>query len=275
MISIFTTITDPRIRGDAWKPAFECYKDLADEFVVVDGSKDMKPESGFSNPEMKVIVSKWPKEFDWPFIGQQFQRGYEACSGEVVIHADLDFLFHEKDFEAIREAADRMLDSHAPAMSFYKYQFILPDRYNLKSRLVIMVNKRDFGDRIRFDSGGDLCQPSLDGRYISPDSVPEAKLPFWNYEKLTKTKEQIMDDVGRMDRAYKRHFGKYIYGDDGSDKSAYEGWLKMAGGRFSKPQQKVSLKDHPQYIQEAIKNLKPEHWGYNGLGELGVSKCYE
>ena len=185
-------------------------------------------------------------------------KGYEQATGEFVFHLDCDFFFSEYHFEDIREACEKNNDS--PALSFWKYQFILPDRYNLKSRLVLGVNKAKYGDRIKFNSGGDLCQPSLDDNYISPDDVPEARVPFYNYEKLTKTKEQIAEDVQRMDRAYYRHFGKWLYSNNGI--GAYEGWYAMAKGRFSKPQEFVNLVDHPKYIQRAIRKLTPEQFGY-------------
>lgn len=271
-LSIFTTITEPETRGDIWREATNCYEQLADEVIVVDGYKQRAPGDYdvvfFEPTNVKHIFNAWPKEFNWPFIGEQFQKGYEACTGDVVIHADLDFIFHEKDFVAIRKAAQRMLNEKQPAVSFFKYQFVLPDRYNLKSRLVIMVNKRDFGKRIRFDSGGDLCQPSLDGINISPDSVPECGIPFYNYEKLTKTKAQVMDDVGRMERAYKRHFGKTQYGSDGTDEDAYRLWIDAQKGKFNKPQEQIKLEQHPKYLQETIKNLKPEQFGYNAHGNL-------
>lgn len=251
-LGIFTTCTLPYERGDTIDEALTCYKELADEVFVND--------------------RRWPHEFSWEHIGQTFHEAYERTNSDAVLHMDLDFIFHEKDYEDIRKAAWQMLDNNLPAMSFYKYQFILPDRYNLKSRLVIMVNKRDYGNRIRFDSGGDLAQPSLDGKYLSPDSVPQAKIGFWNYEKILKTKEQIMDDVGRMERAYKRHFGRTQYGSDGTDEDAYSKWYEAQKGKMNKPQEKVRLEDHPKCMQETIKNLKPENFGYSGFGliEEGV-----
>lgn len=245
-----------------------CYRELADQVVYVDGSGDLP--DGVYRDDADFLVdaySRWPKEFSWGLIGQQFQRGYEACSGDWVIRMDLDMLFHEKDFSKIKQALADNPDS--PAMSFYKWQFILPDRYNLKSRLVIAVNKAKFGDRIKFDSGGDLCQPSLDGKQLSIEEMPQAGVPIYNYEHLLKTKEQIMDDVGRMDRAYKRHFGKWLYSEDGTDGSAYKGWLEMMLGRYKKPSAMIRLVEHPKYIQEKIKNLKPNQFGYNAFGLLG------
>lgn len=264
-LSIFTTVTRPGSRGDNAEDAFKCYGELADELIIVNGNRGSIPAY---RPEKKVVCSAWPKEFSWEFIGQQFQKGYEEATGDWVIHADVDFIFHEKDFDALRKVLED--NRQAPALSFYKHQFILPDRYNLKSRLVVAVNKRVFGDRIKFNSGGDLCQPSLDGKELKPDMVPEARIAIWNYEKLIKTKEQILNDVGRMCRAYQRYFGNYKLGGP-DDQSAYEEWFEMVRGRFQKPQEKITLEVHPKFVQETIKNLKPEMWGYSGFGELEVN----
>lgn len=264
-LSVFTTIKNPERRGDNVSDALACYKDLADEVVVIDGNGKMPDGTEvFEDSGNKYISHEWPQDFSWEFIGQQFQRGYEAATGDWVIHADLDFIFHEKDFERIRQELRAHPD--APALSFYKHQFILPDRYNLKSRLVIAVNKGVYGDRIRFDSGGDLCQPSLDGKEIKPDDVPESRIPFYNYERLTKRADQIFDDASRMEAAYKRRFGRALYAYDGH--SAYQGLINMMCGRFNKPQQNITLKEHPKYVQKTIRNLEPDQWGYSGFGLL-------
>ena len=264
-LSIFTTITDPEKRGDTFRPALNCYRDLADELVIIDGSKYVG--KGFDLGYEKLIVSKWPKEFEWTFIGEQFQRGYEESIGDWVIHCDIDFLFHERDFGKIRQALKDY--PTAPAVSFYKWQFILPDRYNLKSRLLIAVNKAAFGNRIKFNGGGDLCQPTLDGKDLNIDEMPQAGVPFYNYEKLTKNIDQIIDDVGRMDRAYQKHFGTWLYSEDGTSESAYDGWLEMMVGRAQKPSEHIPLEKHPKYIQKTIDNLTPDMWGYSGFSHIG------
>lgn len=239
----FITTTNPEQRGDTYGQCLEAAQNFCDDVVVVNG-KDT-----------------WTQEFSWPVIGEHFQRGYEEATGDWVIHLDTDFIIHEEDYGAIRKACE----SEAPALSMWKYQFIRPDRYNLKSRLVLLVNKGEYGDRIRFDSGGDLCQPSLDGDYIKPYEVPEARIPFYNYEKPTKTVRQIKDDVGRMDRAYFTHFGEYLYGQ-GDDDSAYEGWMKMATGRAARAVDVLSLDDHPKVMQETLSALRPSQFGYDGFG---------
>lgn len=274
-LSIFTTATNPGKRGDLDREALTCFAELADEIIYVDGSGDFQdgeespfyPEDMFGNrSNIKEIYYKWPQEFDWLQISRSYQKGYDACTGDWALFADLDFIFHEKDFEAIRQACENNPD--APALSFYKYQFVLPDRYNLKSRRVILINKAKFGDRIKLNGGGDLCQVTLDGKHLTPDDVPESGIAFYNYEKLLKTKEQIMNDVGRMERAYKRQFGKYQYGEHSNDEEAYNLWIKAQKGKLNKPSERIPLEAHPKYVQETIKNLKPENFGYDGHGFL-------
>lgn len=249
-IGAFITQTQPQERGDLWLACRQSLGGFVDELTIVDGELT------------------WPREFSWDIIGQHFQKGYEQSTADWVVHADLDFIFHEHDYSAIRQAIED--NKHAPALSFWKYQFILPDRYNLKSRLVIAVNKAKYGDRIKFNGGGDLCQPTLDGEYIKPDSVPEARIPFYNYEKLIKSETQIKDDVGRMARAWGRCFGNnHLGGPD--DESAYNEWLKMSIGRFKKPQEAIELDKHPEIMQNIIKELTPEQWGYSGFDHLGIN----
>jgi glycosyltransferase involved in cell wall biosynthesis len=127
---------------------------------------------------------------------------------------------------------------NSPAVSFYKWQFILPDRYNLKSRLVLAVNKAKFGDRIKFNGGGDLCQPTLDGKDLDLNEIPQSGVPFYNYEKMTKTKAQIRSDAERMENAYQQRFGRDLYSYDKRD--AYQGLIDMMVGRFNKPQKQIS-----------------------------------
>jgi glycosyltransferase involved in cell wall biosynthesis len=268
-LSIFTTATNPTGRGDNAVDAIRCYRDLADEVVFVNGG-DTELFEWIINGDAerdKSVMYRWPTEFSWPFIGEQFQRGYEACTGDWVIHCDLDFIFHQKDFGKIRQALRDYPSS--PAVSFYKHQYVQPHKYNLKSRLPLALNKKAFGDRIKFNGGGDLTQPTIDGNELDLNEIPQAGVAFWNYEHLLKTEEQIKDDIGRMDRAYHRHFGEWLYSNDGTEESAYQGWWRMIEGRYAKPQESVKLEQHPKYIIDTIKNLKPNQFGYNGFGRLG------
>lgn len=251
MVSAFITITNPEQRGDTFEQCYASAKDIFDEVIIIDG-KDT-----------------WPQEFDWKVIGEHFQKGYEACSGDMVVHLDTDFIFHQRDKGKILQALKDY--PRSAGVSFHKRQFVSPDRFNVKSRLVLGVNKKLYGDRIKFNGGGDLCQPTLDGRLMNIAEIPQAGVPFWNYEKIIKTKAQIMDDVGRMDRAYHRHFGEYLYSKDGTNGSAFKGWMYMVKGRYNKPAEKIKLTEHPKYMHDTIKNLTPDQFGFDGFGAFGAN----
>jgi len=242
-ISAFITKTRPEERGDRFDLCYQMASELFDEVIVVDGEKT------------------WPKEFDWPLIGEHFQRGYEEATGDWVFHLDVDFVFHEQDYSSVRKACE----TDAAALSFLKYQFVRPDRYLIKSRLILAVNKAKYGDRIKFNSGGDLCQPSLDGEYITPDHAVDTRIPFFNYEKTWKIESQVRDDVERMARAWTRHFGDTHLG---TDETAYREWLKMVIGRGNKVSEQVSLSFHPKVVQDALLDIHPEQFGYDGFGNF-------
>lgn len=252
-LSIFTTATDPYQRLDPYHEAMASYQDIADEIVEV--GKD------------------WPKEFKWDYIGQQFQNAYEMCTGDWVIHADLDYIFHENDIDRIRKTLE--LNSQQPAMSFFKYQFVLIDRYTLKSHVVIAVNRGRFKHRIRFNSGGDLCQPSLDGLELEPADVPSARIPFYNYDFSFKTESVIRNDFGRFARAWGRQFGDYKIGGP-DDESAFRYFLDMQLGRFhGRDHRQIALADHPKYITNRIGTMKPDQFGYSLFGHTQPASYFK
>lgn len=270
-LSIFLTVTNPVERQDPFYEALNNYLDLADEVVIVYGEENRIPMPKYlaeleehverqNIAKIKLVHYHWPEKFDWPFIGRQFQRGYEACTGDWVIHADCDYFFHEKDIPKIRELFEKNPDKLA--YSFWKYQFLLVDRYNIKSRTVIAVNRAKYGDRIRFDSGGDLCQPSLDGKEITANDVPEARLPFYNYDFCFKELRVIKKDWVRFRKAWRDHF-----------KSDFGEFKDMMVGRYNGREFAiVKIDDHPKYIKERVRSIEPHQFGHSMFGWLKGGK---
>ena len=67
--------------------------------------------------------------------------------------------------------------------------------------MCIALNKKQFPN-IQMNGGGDVCQPTLDGKLISPENVPYEKIAIWNYDSVFKTKKIISHDRARFARAY-------------------------------------------------------------------------
>jgi len=330
-INIFTTLSDPENKQYFWKEALENYLDFADEVIVVDGMnykgkcqdfslhdqdhdkkhdreetaseiryllyEDLviKTHKDDAYDKLKIINYPWPEEFDWKFIGEQMQRGYDACTGSWCLRLDADYLIHEDDFQAIRDFLEHC---DKPIARFAKKQFLLADRYRVKSLLPIAFNKGKFGDRIKLNGGGDLCQPTIDGREprgneVAPiyrpkiliamdDDTKEVQkrmpdifvkngityqmvesIPIWNYECLLRTKEVEAKEFHRFAKAWKRTFKEDHLGAT-SEKTALKSFMDMQLGRFkNQTWKKIPLSHHPKVIQETIKNLNKNQFGYS------------
>lgn len=241
-ISIFTSMTNPEERMDPWKESLSCYEDFSDELIVVG--------------------ENWDYEFNWVKIGNVFQEGFNKCSGDWVIRMDLDYFFHENDLNVLRESLEKFKGS--PAITFSKHQFFTPDRYDLKSKICIAFNKRLYPD-IKLNGGGDLCQPTLNGVEILPESMPEISVPIWNYDTVFRTKEVISKDRARFARAYNRHFQDWGKGR-GTPEEAFDAWFKMIKSRYKLHNKYIEIDEHPKYIKKKLKNLNPNQFGYNAFG---------
>ena len=106
--------------------------------------------------------------------------------------------------------------------------------------MCIAVNKKKFPD-IKFNGGGDLCQPTIENKLISPDIVPYEKIIIWNYDSMFKTKRIISKDRARFARAWFNSFGDY--GDRGgpTEEEAFEAWFEMIEERADDERVKKSL----------------------------------
>jgi hypothetical protein len=242
-LSIATTMTNPEERNDPWKEALDCYNQLADELVVVG--------------------EDWPYEFKFDHIGKTFQKGFDKCSGDWVLRMDLDYFVHEKDISKIKKYLAKNNDS--PAVAFRQYQFFTPDRYHVKTKLCIALNKKMFPN-IKLNGGGDLCQPTINGKQILPVNVPTVPIPIWQYDSMFRTKEIIAEDRARFARAWNRQFNKW--GDRGGSEPeiAYAAWIKIIEAKYKKHVLKTKIKHHPIYIQEKLMNLKVNQFGYDAFG---------
>jgi hypothetical protein len=242
-ISIFTSMTNPEERQDPWKEALNCYEDLADEVIIVG--------------------EDWPEEFSWDYIGQTFQKGLETSTGDWAIRMDLDYFFHEKDFDYIRKFLEK--NNHHPVVAFPKRQFFTADRYQIQSRICIAVNKTNFPN-VKLNGGGDLCFPTLNGTDLNPYKLPLAKSPIWNYDMMFKSKEIIAKERLRFGNAWFNYFGEKGIFNVKNEEEAFETWFKWIEVKYKKHVFKIKSNKHPIYIQERLSKLDSSQFGYSAFG---------
>lgn len=236
-------MTNPDVRKDPWQEALTCYEDFSDELIIVG--------------------EDWPQEFKFDLIGKYFQKGFDKCSGDWVFRMDIDYFLHEKNINKLKHVLNKYSDY--PAISFPQYQFFTPDRYQIKTRLCIALNKKIFPS-IKFNGGGDLCLPTLNGELIDFRKMPNINIPIYQYDSMFRTKEIISSDRARFARAWFNHFGNY--GDRGgpSDIEAFEAWFEMIKKKYLYHTHKMSLNKHPIYIRKLLENLESKQFGYDAFG---------
>ncbi len=241
--SVFTTMTDPDSRNDPWKESLECYNNLADDVIIVGDD--------------------WPYEFDWGIFNKIYQNGFDQCKTDWVMRMDLDYFVHENDFSKIRDLIKKYQDY--PAIVMPQHQFFTPDRYQIKTKLCLLLNKKKFPE-IKLNGGTDKMLATLNGELLTYKNVPQIKIPIWQYDSMFRTKDIIGIDRARFARAWKRTFNDY--GDRGGDdpKLAFDSWFEMIKKRYKKHLFKVALNKHPSFIKNKLHNLNEKQFGHTAFG---------
>ena len=242
-LTIFTTMTSPEKRMDPWEEALECYNFFTYNVVIV--GKD------------------WPEEFSFDLIGKYFQKGFEESNSDWVIRIDIDYFFHEKYKTNLLKSLNKY--KNEPVLAFPQYQFFTPERYQIKTRLCLAINKKHF-PTIKFNGGGDLCLPTLNDQVIKPSTVKNLNIPVFQYDSMFRTKEIISDDRARFARAWYRQFGDYGNSGGETSEKAYNAWFNNIEERYKKHVTKITLDNHPVFIKDKLSNLEHDQFGYDLFG---------
>ena len=86
---------------------------------------------------------------------------------------DIDTMFHENLLKKLRKNKKY---GDSPAIAFPKYQIFTPDRYHMKTHLVVALNKKIF-PYIKMNGGGDKLQPTINGNLIGISNIPKSTEP--------------------------------------------------------------------------------------------------
>ena len=242
-LSIFTTMTKPDERMDPWEEALNCY-------------------NYFTN-NVRIVGEDWPEEFSFEIIGKIFQKGFDESNSEWVIRMDIDYFFHEKYKKKLLNSLDKYSDE--VALAFPQYQFFTPDRYQIKTRLCLALNKNKFPS-IKFNGGGDLCLPTLNNKVLLPKDVKNINIPIYQYDSMFRTKQIIEIDRARFARAWYRRFGDYSDRGGPTPDEAFRAWKKMIDERYVKHTFKMPIEKHPVFIQEKLRTITYEQFGFDAFG---------
>ena len=285
-ISIFTTITNPEIWQFAWQEALSNYLALADEVIVVNGGERLPEAIKTANKDKLIeVLMSWPDEWHWRELPLHLNAGLNACTGDWVIKMDIDQLFHEKDFEKIKELLVVAKANKYPAVAFVKLN-ILNQYYGFYKATHPFALNRDFigKDKIQYgiavDQETDWCYPievnGFDkengipvGKKLGPDKylgVSSVDAVVYNYDYFFRTPDVAKKGFWRFAKAYNRTFGEGKWGS--SEKEAWQLFLKDKASRLRDKSNYIAINSHPAAIADRIKRMSSLEYGYDNWAGL-------
>lgn len=272
-LSIIGITANPTEKQYAWKEALESYCDLADEVIIIDGGVE-----DFSVPDkVRKIRIPDPEVWNWAEHGKKLSLALKEATGDWIIKTDIDWIFHEKDMNKIREKLQLIRD---PVATFQKKTVYPFRKYVQKGAIPIAIN-RSFKGRIRFgkdeNNYTDLTYPIWWHEKTDENGVPIGNLvtqvdwgktgvDFWNFDYTFKTFEVAKKLFLRMSNAHKTYFGTTSFG--ATEEEALKVFINNMKGKLTRGLAIMDLSILPKYIRGRIENIKPEEFGFNGWNLL-------
>jgi len=280
-ISAHVNITNPEKMGYPYLESIKSFANFCDEVIVVDGgSTDGSLEKIKEIPKVKIIEGKkWGYDFEWKTMPKNLQIGLEACQGKWVIKFDIDYIFHEKDVKQFKE---ELAKCHLVAAELEKFNSVLVNKFFSKNFYPFILNRKDFknagygfGRAVGGAYGASFLFPIVinnrmkdglnSGEFIRMGNmrIHRLKIPMYCYDFTFMTKEQVIDQRYRFENSLARHLGR----KEMSKEYVFKKFKKMMKARYKLCKKEMKLEDHPVVIQEKVKNITPDMFGYNGWGE--------
>ena len=287
-ISAFVCIINPEFWCFPYQEALRSYCDLADEIIMVDGGSidgSLNKIKKISD-KIKIIHLNWPWDYKQREFPLHLNYGLDNCNGDWVIKFDIDFVLH--DFDAIafkRKLQDVNHDANIWVASFTRYNLLNRFQAFEKDSLNWVIHKKFTDNKIRFGVGirqqhpdwsqavivqkiingvpyGDTYMEETAKINLPAEHVLKMGNPVYNYDCFFRTKEKCQTWFARAAKAYREETGYPLYGKD--DEDSWKLWRAIRQQQ-KKYYEKIDLKieDHPIYIQDKIKNMTPDMWGYN------------
>lgn len=311
-ISAYTIVTNAIKNQFPFIESIKSYLPVVDEMIVVDGgSIDGTVEAirEIGDSRIRIVTIPWDQNWTYKQMGINWNVGLYECTGDVVITFDADYILHENvygDFNPkwdLRLDCETMLQETWRSAQFTRFNFILSDRFFLKSKKTLAVNmklcregglniKHGFDPEIKnwgfepvvaeFEENGVWFGKLL--RRYSRSMISSANV--YNYDYMFMTEDvakaarhrHYLAEVKQFNFDYhkaimpKHHYK--VSEVSGKPEIAWKEYRDQCLVNMGREQGHIRLQDHPLVIQERIKNLTPLHQGYDSWGWLGEKSEY-
>lgn len=276
-LSIILLTANPTEKQYAWQESFRSYLAQADEVIVVDGGSEDLITPFPLEDKLKIIKKPDPAIWTWSEHAKNLNLALEKATGDWIIKADIDWVFHELFHKELRNKLGQ-LDTLVATMQ--KYTYYPRRRFVQKGQIPMIVNGK-YKHLIRFGKDPktytDLTYPITWKGEMDEEGVPLGKLitekdwgktglKFWNFDYTFKTLENAKKLFLRSSISHKTYFGETAWGE--TEEKAFQVFMDNMRGKFCRSLDIIDGNDIPKYIKERVATLTPEEFGYDGWGML-------
>jgi len=285
-ISIFTCILNPDFWCFPYQEALKSYCELADEVVVVDGGSNDGSLNKIKkiSDKIKIVELPWPWEYKQREFPLHLNYGLDNCSGDWVIKMDIDFVLHEFDILGFKRKLEEHNDNqNIEVASFIKLNMLSRFCGFTKGEVSWAIHKKFTKNKVKFGVEIDRQTPDWSqairvkemrdgipyGNVINIDTkakeimdVLRLNQRVFNYDCFFRTREKCKSWFARSARAYLNETGQPLYGN--SDEDSWKQWKNIREYQ-REIYEKIAFKieDHPKFMQDKIKSMTPDMFGYN------------
>lgn len=265
-ISAFTVLSEPEKYNYPYLEAIKSFLPLVDELVVVynilpdfqDGSLERIKAIG--DPKIKIVAGLFNyKRFGWASQGIMRTNGYYAATGDIVLMFDADGILHEKDVDKCRQALEQV-HSNGSAYGFWmKHRIFKPDIGIRQCKHSGFYNKSVLGNSFNFYGKDANYAPNWESLPKELDRGQQIDVYLYGYERLWDTKEIFVEKLKfrRIMESSQRSVP--------SEEQYIKDYLAEVEDRKTREHITLSLGDHPAIIQEKIKTITFEMFGFNNF----------
>lgn len=303
-ISAFCATTNSLKYGYPVIESIKSFLPVVDELVVVDGGSTdgtIEAINAIGDKKIRIISdesTKWEDEWFYSRMSNNFNRGYEECTGDIVFKFDVDWVFNENKTKEpkydFRKDCEQMMRNGKCVLQVSKLHHILVDRYFTKKAspfLVIRPNCKQRGFQIKwgldlqewgwghipiiykfkenginfgFKMAKELYDYSVadinvyDFSFMREEDVKE--LRYKNFLAIAKQAEL------KYEKAKVKSFIVTSERVRGDKDYVFDIWRAEVFGNFLKEQHEVRIDQHSQEIRQRLSRMNPEMFGYNAFG---------
>jgi len=261
-----------------FEEAIKSWLPVLDELVVVASEPDIQAVKKIDKG-IRIIKGKWERDWTYWRMNYNFNKGFEACKGDIVLKFDADRILHEGDYGLFRQDIKKTIDNGHITLTIARRNVRIVDRYAEQKRHALVLNRKKemikFGidyETVGFHNNFVVFKEKKYklnlGKVIGDfGSSLESSVREYNYSCCFFTKEQTIEKYYRYHNAIekqKKLMGlpyKLITRKEAQD-LLKETMIEKGIDKCTK----LKLEEHPKVIQDRIRNLKPEQMGYSYWG---------